>query len=73
MRIGDIVLFYHYDYGEPEIAVGLVVLESLVGPDDLEWFDISYKGMGTTLYTGLYEEEVISCLGPDTLDELVMM
>ena len=73
MKIGDIVIFYHYDYGVPEITVGYVILASLSEASGAEWFDVAYEGMGKTLYAGLYEEDAISCLGPDTIDEMVMM
>ena len=73
MKVGDIVIFYHYDYGVPEITVGYVIRARRSEVRGAERFDVAYEGMGKTLYAELYEEDAISCLGPDTIDEMVMM
>lgn len=76
MKIGDIV---NFDCCEPgikgfhKIVVGRVVDVLIVGSDDAEWFEIEYYINGNPLIVGRFESDVVSCLGPDTLDLLVAL
>lgn len=76
MKLGDIITLDRCEPGIKgfhQIVVGVVVDVLIVGSDDVEWFEIEYYHNGIAHVVGRFESDVVSCLGPDTLDLLVAL